>query len=103
MSTKLTRDEVIARLKSAEPRLRARGVSALYLYGSYARNEARDDSDIDVFVDPGVDDFYHLASFMGAFYDLESALDGREIGYSTREGLSKYIRSDVEKYAVQVF
>jgi uncharacterized protein len=103
MSTRLTRDEVIARLKSAEPQLRARGVGALYLYGSYARDEARDDSDIDVFVDPRIDDFYHLESFMGAFYDLESALDGREIGYSTRQGLSKYIRSNVEKYALQVF
>jgi uncharacterized protein len=103
MNTKLTRAEVIARLKATEPQLRARGVGALYLYGSYARDEARDDSDIDVFVDPKLDDFYRLESFMGAFHDLENALDGREIGYSTRNGLSKYIRHDVEKYAVQVF
>jgi uncharacterized protein len=103
MSIRLTRDEVIARLKSAEPQLRARGVGALYLYGSYARDEARDDSDIDVFVDPRIDDFYNLESFMGAFFDLESALDGREIGYSTRQGLSKYIRTGVEKSALQVF
>jgi predicted nucleotidyltransferase len=48
----MNRNEVIAKLKAAEPQLRAHGVAALYLFGSYARDEARQDSDVDVFVDP---------------------------------------------------
>jgi predicted nucleotidyltransferase len=47
----MRRDDVIAKLKEAETALRARGASALYLFGSHARDEARPDSDIDVFID----------------------------------------------------
>ena len=39
------RDEVIAKLKQAEPALRGFGVAALYLFGSYARDEAESGSD----------------------------------------------------------
>jgi predicted nucleotidyltransferase len=37
----MNRNEVIAKLQAVEPRLRAHGVAALYLFGSYARDEAR--------------------------------------------------------------
>jgi predicted nucleotidyltransferase len=47
----MQRAEVIAKLKAVEPALRAHGVEALYLFGSYARDEAGPDSDLDVFVD----------------------------------------------------
>jgi len=99
----MTRADVIARLKAAEPRIRAHGVAALYLFGSYARDEAGDDSDIDVFVDPANDEFYSLGSFMGALGDIQAALDGKEIGYGTRGGLSPYVRQDVESQAIRVF
>ena len=56
----MNRAEVIYQLKSIEPELRAHGVAGLYLFGSYARDEAGSDSDLDVFVDkPRVD---HSAS-----------------------------------------
>jgi hypothetical protein len=42
----MDRNEVIAKLMAVEPQLRARGVGALYLFGSYARDEARQDSSI---------------------------------------------------------
>ena len=99
----MNRQEVIARLKSVEPALRARGVAALYLFGSHSRNEARPDSDIDVFVDAANDSFYDLSNFMGAYGDLRQAFPDVEIGYSTRDGLSKYVRPDVEQAAVRVF
>src|SRR5882757_3306452 len=44
----MRRDEVLARLKEAEPALRGFGVGALYLFGSHARDEAKADSDLDV-------------------------------------------------------
>jgi hypothetical protein len=52
---RMRRDEVIAKLKETEPALKAFGVAALYLFGSHARDEARSDSDVDVFVDPAPD------------------------------------------------
>lgn len=99
----MTRADVIARLKSVESELRTRGVAALYLFGSYARDEAREDSDVDVFVEPGRDDFYGLENFVGVYEAIRNALPGRDIGYGTREGLSKHIRGAVEKEAVRVF
>jgi predicted nucleotidyltransferase len=47
----MPRDEVIAKLKAVEPALRAHGAAALYLFGSYARNEAQPGSDVDVLID----------------------------------------------------
>jgi hypothetical protein len=41
---------------------------------------------------------------MGAFRVLEDAFaHTAEIGYSTRDGLSPYIRADVEQQAVRIF
>lgn len=99
----MNRNEVIARLRSVEPALRARGVAGLYLFGSYSRNEASPHSDIDVFVDAAGDEFYDLSNFMGAYEELREAFPDMEIGYSTRDGLSKYVRSAVEQEAVRVF
>jgi predicted nucleotidyltransferase len=45
----MNRAEVVAKLKSIEPQLRAHGIAALYVFGSYGRDEARSDSDLDVF------------------------------------------------------
>ncbi|MFM6277163.1 MAG: nucleotidyltransferase family protein, partial [Dolichospermum sp.] len=47
----MNRDIVIRRLKESETKLRAYGVQSLYLFGSFARNDATEESDIDVFVD----------------------------------------------------
>jgi hypothetical protein len=46
----MRRDEIIARLRAHEPELRAVGVRSLALFGSVARGEQHDDSDIDVVV-----------------------------------------------------
>jgi hypothetical protein len=40
---------------------------------------------------------------MGVYEKLVSAFPGSKIGYSTRDGLSKYIRADVEREAIRVF
>jgi uncharacterized protein len=100
----MRRDEVIARLKEAEPALRGFGVAALYLFGSHARDEGRPDSDVDVFVDPVHGERFGFLPFMDAYQAIQDAI-GRdaEIGYSTRDGLSPYIRAEIEREAVRVF
>ena len=47
----MNRDEAISRLQQHEADLRRLGVEHLYLFGSTARGEARDDSDVDLFFD----------------------------------------------------
>ena len=97
-------EDVIARLKRTEPALRAFGVGALYLFGSHARGEAGQHSDVDVFVDPAPGKEFGFIPFMEAYEALQDAFDREmEIGYSTREGLSPYVRRDVEHEAVRIF
>jgi uncharacterized protein len=58
----MTRAETIHTLRKHAADIRARGVTALYLFGSGARGEAGPDSDVDIFVDydPETFDFVHL-------------------------------------------
>ena len=100
----MRRSEVIAKLKAAEHTLRAEGVNALYLFGSHARDEAGQGSDIDVFVDPASSEHFSFLPFMRAYEALRQAFGPEvEIGYSTREGLDRYIRANAEREAVRIF
>ena len=100
----MRRDEIIARLKQTEPALRRAGVKALYLFGSVARGEGSAGSDIDVFVDPNADAGFGFLQYMDAYDAIQEAVGASaEIGYSTREGLSRYVRDRVEKEAIRVF
>jgi predicted nucleotidyltransferase len=94
--------DVIDRLKKTEPALRATGVGALYLFGSHARDEADAGSDVDVFVDPQADEAFGFLDFMKAYATIVDAV-GPNVSYSTREGLSRYIRDTVEREATRIF
>ena len=100
----MRRDDIIAKLKDAEPALRRAGVDALYLFGSMARDEARADSDVDFFVDPESDERFGFLQYMDAYQTIRDAIGTDvEIGYSTREGLSRYVRAGIEREAIRVF
>jgi predicted nucleotidyltransferase len=100
----MRRTDVITRLKQTEPALRALGVDGLYLFGSHARDEAASNSDVDVFVDPVSEDGFGFLPFMDAYQTLRNAFDHQVgIGYSTRSGLSPYVRKDVEREALRIF
>ena len=47
----MERAEAIARLKAHEAEFRQLGVQHLYLFGSTARSDAREDSDVELFFD----------------------------------------------------
>ena len=47
----MKRDEAISRLQQHEADLKRLGVEHLYMFGSTARDEAGDDSDVDLFFD----------------------------------------------------
>jgi len=97
------RAEIIDKLKAVEPKLRAHGVAALYLFGSHAREEGREDSDIDVFVDKTPGRRFGLDAFLGAYTVLQNTFPGVEIGYTTREGLVDSYRPYIEQGAIRVF
>ncbi|HEX8663963.1 MAG TPA: nucleotidyltransferase domain-containing protein [Beijerinckiaceae bacterium] len=98
----MRRDEVIAKLKTAEPALRAVGVAALFLFGSHARDEAGPDSDIDVFVDPAPGRAFGFLPFMDAYEAIQQTVSAR-VDYGTRKGLHPMLRPAIEQEAVQIF
>lgn len=99
----MNRSDVISKLKAVEPALREIGVAGLYLYGSFARDEAGPDSDIDIFVDSESEKFMKLTPFTLAYDLIHQVLPDFEIGYGTREGLSRHIRHTVEQEAIRIF
>ena len=60
--------------KRITPIARQYGIKAIFLFGSYARGEARDDSDIDLLVDTSGTDLRSLISLGALYCDLEDAL-----------------------------
>lgn len=98
----MRRDDVVALLKDAEPALRAHGVAALYLFGSHARDEARPDSDVDVFIDKDEIRKFGFDQFMDVYFLLQERL-GTGVDYGTREGLHPVLRPDIERDAIRVF
>jgi uncharacterized protein len=53
----MRRDRALAELRSHRDRLRDLGVRGLYLYGSVARDEADEASDVDLLVEPADESF----------------------------------------------
>jgi predicted nucleotidyltransferase len=98
----MRRDEVIARLRAAEPEIRAHGVDGLWLFGSVARDQARAASDVDLFVDPDPARRFGFDEFMAIHELLQEGL-GPDIDYTTRQGLHRRLRAGIEKTAIRVF
>lgn len=99
----MNRAEVIARLQTLELQLRERGVAAMHLFGSYARDEGGPDSDLDIFVDPIDEDAFGLVPFVETLTALQRNFPGVEIGFSTREGIAPSYRPWIEQGALRVF
>jgi predicted nucleotidyltransferase len=99
----MTQDKIIADLRSQEATLRRHGVARLFLFGSYARGEAKAGSDIDIFIDPTNVDTFGFDAFMDTYEAIRETFPGKKIGYSTREGIGRHFRPTVEEEAVQVF
>lgn len=98
----MRRDEVITSLKAHEADIRALGVAALYLYGSHARDEASDTSDVDVFIDRDVSYKIGLLELARLQALLENAL-GIDVDVGTRTSLHPALKTTIELNAVRVF
>ena len=99
----MKRNDLISRLKAFEPALRDRGVSALYLYGSHARDEARHDSDIDVLVEFDDEAEVDFLRYMAPYLLLEDAFPGHAVGYGTRDNLVPQYQPGIERSALRIF
>jgi predicted nucleotidyltransferase len=97
----MRRDEAIRRLREHQQLLRQLGVEHLFLFGSTVREEAREDSDIDLFFD-------HPEGSLGLFQlmDVQEAaarILGRDADIMTRRSLHPLLKERIEASALQVF
>jgi len=95
----VTRDEVLTILRAHLPEIRALGVSSLALFGSFARDEAGPDSDVDVLVEFA--DRPTFRSYSAVLFYLEDLL-GRPVDLAIRGDVKARIRPRVEREAVRV-
>ena len=94
-------DEAIERLREHEADLKRLGVERLYLFGSTARGEAKDDSDVDLFFD-------YEKGKLGLFELMDvkeyaTRILGGNTDIMTRDSLHKMLRQTIEATAVRVF
>ncbi len=96
----MNRDEVLALLRTHKPVLMERfGVTALSLFGSFARDQASDSSDVDIlvrFIGPATS-----RSYFGVQFYIEDLL-GRRVDLVTDKALRPQFRPFVEQEALDV-
>jgi uncharacterized protein len=96
----MTRDDIISALRDQASDIRALGATALYLFGSTAREEAREDSDVDLFIDYDPERFSFIELIR--LRERLSQVLGRPADLTTREGLHPLLRRDIEAEAIKV-
>jgi predicted nucleotidyltransferase len=99
----MQRDDVLDKLRAAEPALRAAGVGALFLYGSLARGEAHARSDVDIFLDQANPEDFDLLDLLALSDDIKAMLGGAEVDLVTRGSLHPLLRPVIEAGALRVF
>lgn len=95
----MDRDEVIDRLRRSDGDLRRLGVQSLRLFGSVARGEATENSDVDLLVA-----FDGPATFSGftALKIFVEDLLGVRVDLITEAGLREGVRPQIEREAIRV-
>ena len=98
----MDRITLIAKLRTYDRRFRESGASAVYVYGSRARDDFRPDSDVDLFIE------YLPSVKVPNLFDLvQIELElGRELGtpvsISTRDALHPLMRETISREAIRV-
>src|SRR5450631_2729147 len=97
----MERDEAMRTLQQHEADLRRLGVEHLYMFGSTARGEATEDSDVDLFFD-------HEKGKLGLFELMDvkertANILGLQSDIMTRDSLHPVLKKRIEDSAVLVF
>ena len=97
----MNREDAISRLQRHEADLKRLGVERLYLFGSTARGDAGEDSDVDLFFDyeKGKLGLFELMDVK----DYAAGILGRKTEIMTRDSLHKMLRPQIEASAIRVF
>ncbi len=97
----MKRVDALACLQAHEAELKQLGVISLYMFGSTAREEAQEGSDVDLFFD------YHKDK-LGLFQlmdvkEFTSGILGCKADIMTRDSIHRALRNGIESSAVRIF
>lgn len=97
----MDRDVALAALRAHEPQLKQLGVEHLFLFGSTARDDAHETSDVDLFFDhrPGSLGLFELMDVK----DFAAKVLGCKTDVMTRRSLHPVLRPQIEASARRVF
>ncbi|CAN7610553.1 nucleotidyltransferase family protein [Neorhizobium sp. LjRoot104] len=98
----MNRTDAIQKLQQHADAVKGMGATALYLFGSTVRDEARASSDLDLFIDYDPAKRFSLLDLVGIKQFLEEEL-AVEVDVTTRGSLHPMLRTDIEQSAIRVF
>jgi predicted nucleotidyltransferase len=98
----MTPDEIRRLIEPEGRALRARGVTALYVFGSTVAGNAQPESDVDIVVEYDRESSFNLIDLSGVRRQLSARL-GVDVDVVTQEGLHRRIKDSVMRQAVRVF
>jgi hypothetical protein len=95
---RLTKEDILSRIKENEEILEKFGVKRIGIFGSYIRNEQTEESDIDIIVEfeedkRTFDNFINLAFFLEDLFE-------KRVDLLTLESISPYIKSYIDEEIV---
>ncbi|MDO9548172.1 MAG: nucleotidyltransferase family protein [Candidatus Marinimicrobia bacterium] len=88
------------KIKEIVEMLKRHGAKEIKIFGSYVRDETREESDLDILVE--FSERKSLLDLVGIEQELEEAL-GIKVDLLTRKSISPYLIDRIEKEAVVVF
>ena len=98
----MNRAEVVTKLRGYVEAVKSLGATSLYVYGSTVRDDAAEDSDIDVFVDYDRNSKFSLLDLVDIKLFLEAELK-KPVDITTRNSLHPMLKDDLEQSAVRIF
>ena len=98
----MKRQDAIAALRQQADAVKALGATALYLFGSTARDESGAGGDIDLFIEHDGSSRFSLIELVGIKQLLERRL-GVPVDLTTRDSLDPLLRDRIEAAAERVF
>lgn len=98
----MTLDDVRRLIEPEKEALRARGVAALYVFGSVARGEAGAGSDVDMLIDIEPGKRFHILDLANVYNRLTAAL-GVEVDIVTSRSVKNARQARVLEGAVRVY